>query len=248
MRLIDQLVTRFHWQREQLTTKLLVRPVESIIKRIDGREFFDQAEFPWVEEFGGHWQEIRAELEVLLQDLDDVPDFHAVSPHQSAITNDDRWKTHIFYIHGNQCEENCARCPRTVELLQTIPGLKSAMFSILGPRKHIVRHRGPYAGLLRYHLGLVVPEHKERCRIQVGAAVRHWEAGKSLIFDDSHDHEVWNDTDEIRVVLFVDFVRPVPFPLSLWNQLVMGCLRWAPMARTAAKNARTRKSRPMVPA
>ena len=238
MNIINTVAMRLDEWREQLSNALLIRPVESMIKRVDGREFFDESEFPWTGEFAGHWQEIRAELDELLGDPNAIPSFQTVSPHQRALTNDDRWKTHIFYVHGNRCEENCVRCPRTVELLQTIPGLESAMFSILAPRKHIARHRGPYAGVLRYHLGLIVPEAKERCRIQVGGSTRHWEEGKGLVFDDSHEHEVWNDTDELRAVLFVDFVRPMPYPLSLWNGLVVRSLTWAPMARTAARNAR----------
>lgn len=237
MNIINVLTTRLDGWREQLSTTFLLRPAETMIKRLDGREFFDQAEFPWTEEFAGHWQELRGELEGLLRRPDAIPSFHTVSPHQSGITADDRWKTHIFYIHGNRCAENCARCPRTAELLETIPGLESAMFSILGPRKHIRKHRGPYAGVLRYHLGLIVPAEKERCRIQVGESVRHWEVGQGLVFDDSHDHEVWNDTDELRAVLFVDFVRPVPYPLSVWNELAVRSLGRASMARTAAKNA-----------
>lgn len=239
MSMISALATRLYGWREQLSTAFLIRPAEAMIKRLDGREFFEPAEFPWASGFAGHWQEIRAELEDLLRRPEAIPSFHTVSPHQLGITSDDRWKTHIFYIHGNRCEENCARCPRTTELLQTIPGLKSAMFSILGPRKHIGKHRGPYAGLLRYHLGLIVPAQKESCRIQVGSSVRCWEAGKALVFDDSHDHEVWNDTDELRAVLFVDFMRPVPYPLSVWNALAVRSLGWASMARMAAKKART---------
>ena len=96
--------------------------------------------------------------------------------------------------------------------MREIPGMTTAMFSILSPRKHILDHRGPYKGVLRYHLGLIVPEDAERCRIRVGEDVRHWEEGKSMIFDDTFNHEVWNDTDETRVVLFVDVLRPLPFP------------------------------------
>jgi aspartyl/asparaginyl beta-hydroxylase (cupin superfamily) len=238
MRLLNEFGIMFQAWRAKLSTDLLIRPAEFMIKRIDDREFFDSSEFPWAEEFAGHWQEIREELEVLLERLDDVPNFQDVSPHQSTLTSDDRWKTYIFCIHGNHCEENGARCPRTAELLKTIPGLKSAMFSILAPGKHITKHRGPYAGVLRYHLGLIVPKQKERCRIQVGSSVRHWEEGKSLIFDDSHDHEVWNDTNETRVVLFIDFVRPVPYPLSVWNAMIVRSLGWASMARIAVSNAR----------
>ena len=88
------------------------------------------------------------------------------------------------------------------------------MFSILSPHKHILPHCGPYKGVLRYHLGLIVPEDAENCRIRVGDDIRHWEPGKPLIFDDVFNHEVWNDTDETRVVLFVDVERPLPEPES----------------------------------
>ncbi len=109
-------------------------------------------------------------------------------------------------------------CPRTAALMREIPGMTTAMFSILSPRKHILDHRGPYKGVLRYHLGLIVPEDAEACRIRVGEDIRHWEEGKSMIFDDTFNHEVWNDTDETRVVLFVDVLRPLPFPESAINR------------------------------
>ena len=95
------------------------------------------------------------------------------------------------------------------------------MFSILAPHKHLPEHRGHYKGVLRYHLALLIPEPRTACRIRVGSEVRTWEEGKSLIFDDSYPHEVWNDTDFHRVVLFVDFLRPLPFPLSLLNRLMV---------------------------
>ena len=96
--------------------------------------------------------------------------------------------------------------------------MTTAMFSILSPRKHILDHRGPYKGVLRYHLGLIVPQRRAACRIRVGEDVRHWEQGKSMVFDDTYNHEVWNDTDETRVVLFVDVLRPLPFPESQINR------------------------------
>src|SRR5208282_4291564 len=102
------------------------------------------------------------------------------------------------WVSAEKAEENCARCPETVRVLQRIPGMKSAMFSILAPRKHIPEHRGMYKGVLRYHLGLIVPGSEGSCRIRVGNDVRCWKEGKSLIFDDSHPHEVWNDCGSYR--------------------------------------------------
>lgn len=75
--------------------------------------------------------------------------------------------------------------------------------------------------MLRYHLRLIVPEARGICKIRVGNDFRTWEEEKSLVFDDSHEHEVWNDADAYRVVLLVDVVRPLAFPLSLVNRAVI---------------------------
>jgi beta-hydroxylase len=124
-------------------------------------------------------------------------------------------------MYGRKIAENCSRCPETTRLIEAIPGIKTAFFSILAPRKHLPEHRGPYSGVLRYHLGLIVPRQKEACRIRVDSEVAHWEEGRSVVFDDTYMHEVWNDTDEERVVLFVDFARPLSFPVSMLNNAVI---------------------------
>jgi aspartyl/asparaginyl beta-hydroxylase (cupin superfamily) len=126
-------------------------------------------------------------------------------------------------------------CPRTAALMREIPGMKTAMFSILSPRKHILDHRGPYKGVLRYHLGLIVPRDAEACRIRVGDDIRHWDEGKSMIFDDTFDHEVWNDTDDTRVVLFVDFLRPMPEPDSRINRAIIRAIGFSPFIQDARK-------------
>ncbi len=90
-----------------------------------------------------------------------------------------------------------------------IPGLTTAFFSILSPHKHIGEHRGPWRGVLRYHLALRVPEPAAQAGISVGGQVAHWEEGRSLLFDDGYEHFAWNDTDGVRVVLFVDVIRPL---------------------------------------
>src|SRR5262249_3072000 len=107
--------------------------------------------------------------------------------------------------------------------------------SILSPRKHILDHRGPYKGVLRYHLGLIVPEDAEACRIRVGEDIRHWEAGRSMVFDDTFNHEVWNDTDATRVVLFVAVMRPLPFPGSAINEATLKAIRFSPFVADAKR-------------
>lgn len=196
--------------------------VEGVLFYRDGyRTFFESEEFPWVADVESEWMAIRKELEPLMQRREEIPNFQDYSEGQRALTQDDQWKTFFFYAFGNKEKENCARCPETVRILDKIPGMNTAMFSILGPGKHIPPHRGPYKGVLRYHLGLIIPKPDGSCRIRVGSDVRPWKEGKSLIFDDSHEHEVWNDSDSYRVVLFVNFVRPTIFPLSAVNQSIL---------------------------
>src|SRR5436190_2101526 len=102
---------------------------------------------------------------------------------------------------------------------------------IFEPGKHLKPHRGPYNGVLRLHLGLVVPEPREKIAIRVGGQVCHWEEGKALIFDDAYEHEAWNHSEKTRVVLFVDFVKPLLFPASFINWLLMNIAFFTPFVR-----------------
>jgi beta-hydroxylase len=144
---------------------------------------------------------------------DHVPNYIDLSTEARGLTAPDRWKSFFFYAYGEKIPENCARCPRTCALLTTIPGLKSGFFSILRPGAHLAPHRGHFAGILRYHLGLIIPD-TQSCGLRVDGQVVHWREGASLIFDDSFIHEAWNESAASRVVLFVDFMRPLPAPLA----------------------------------
>jgi aspartyl/asparaginyl beta-hydroxylase (cupin superfamily) len=192
------------------------------------KTFFDPESFPWAASVEAEWGVVRKELEALLTRREEIPNFQDISDAQKLLTEGDQWKTFWLYAFGKKAEENCARCPETVRILQTIPGMKSAMFSILAPKKHIPEHRGLWKGVLRYHLGLIVPGPVGSSRIRVGKDVQCWKEGKSMIFDDSHPHEVWNESDSQRVVLFVDVERPLPFPLSVVNRSIIWIIARSP--------------------
>jgi len=198
--------------------------------------FFDTAAFPWVRQVEPNWRTIREELQKLMSEQEVIPNFQDISIEQAKLTEGEQWKTFFFYAYGHRADSNCARCPATARVLQMIPGMSTAMFSILAPGKHIPEHRGPYKGVLRYHLGLIVPQPLGACRIRVRDETRSWEEGGSLIFDDSHMHEAWNDSDGVRVVLFVDLVRPLPFPLSLFNRLILWLISSSTAVRAAMEN------------
>ena len=114
-----------------------------------------------------------------------------------------------------------------------IPGLTTAFFSILSPHKHIGEHRGPWRGVLRYHLALRVPEPAAQAGISVGGQVAHWEEGRSLLFDDSYEHYAWNDTDGVRVVLFVDVIRPLKPAADRLNRALISAIGRSPYIRDA---------------
>ena len=171
----------------------------------------------------------------MLQYRDALPNFQDISTDQESITDDDRWKTFFLYGFGFRSDTNCALCPETARLVESVPGMKTAMFSILAPHKHIPDHCGPYKGIVRYHLALKVPEPREQCRIRVGDEIVTWEEGRSLIFDDTYEHEVWNDTDDERVVLFLDVVRPLRFPMNVLNWIVITAIARSPFIHDAKR-------------
>lgn len=195
--------------------------------------FFDTAAFTWVGRLEAGFPEIRAELEEVLRYHADLPNFQDISTDQYQLTDDDRWKTFFFYGYGFTAGKNVERCPNTARLLNEIPGMTTAMFSILSPHKKIPPHGGPYKGVLRYHLGLRVPDPTSACGIRVGHDVRHWAEGQSLVFDDTNEHEAWNDTDGVRVVLFVDFKRPLDGPARWLNELVLKLIGFSPFIQDA---------------
>jgi aspartyl/asparaginyl beta-hydroxylase (cupin superfamily) len=217
----------------------ILAPIERFIGKrslVGDATFFPLERFPWVPQIEGHWSVIREEVERLLQDHADLPNFQDISRDQIEITDDDRWKTLFLYGYGFQADLGVELCPRTAALMREIPGMRTAMVSILSPGKHILDHRGPYKGVLRYHLGLIVPEDAESCRIRVGDDIRHWQQGGSLIFDDTFNHEVWNDTDETRVVLFVDVLRPLPSPWDAINRAIVKAIGYSPFVLDAKRN------------
>jgi beta-hydroxylase len=217
----------------------VLAPVERFIGRrslVGDATFLPLERFPWVKQVEDNWMVIREEVERLLEHHAALPNFQDISKDQIEITDDDRWKTFFLYGYGFEAKLGVEMCPRTAAIMRQIPGMKTAMISILSPRKHILDHRGPYKGVLRYHLGLIVPEDAEACRIRVGEDFRHWEEGKSMIFDDTYNHEVWNDTDETRVVLFVDVLRPLPFAESAINRAIIKAIGFSPFVLDAKRN------------
>ncbi len=138
------------------------------------------------------WPLICAELARVLDRQADLPGFHELSTDVRTISQDSGWKTFFLTGYGVSSEPNIRQCPETCRIVQRIPGLKTAMFSIFEPGKHLPAHRSPYNGVLRLHLGLIVPDAPaDDLAIQVDEQICQWREGKALIFDDAYRHEAW---------------------------------------------------------
>lgn len=186
--------------------------------------FFDiEATCPQLLEFDKNFPAIREELLGLLAEKQSIPRYHDVDQMQYYISGkvepEKDWKVFYLFAMGEKPAANRARCPQTAAILDRIPGLFQAFFSILDGGKSVPAHCGPYRGYLRYHLGLVVPE-QDPPSIRIKDQHYTWQEGKSILFDDSWNHEVTNKSQSDRVVLIVDIRRPMPLPFGSVNRIV----------------------------
>ena len=217
----------------------IIKRVEQVLIRfslVGDTPFLAPSAFAWVETLEANWKVIRAELDQVLKTPERIPNFQDISTDQANITRDDKWKSYFLYGYGYKMPDNCKQCPETTRIIEAIPGMFTAFFSVLAPGKHIPRHRGPYRGLLRGHLALVVPEPREACWIEVGDVTTPWEEGRCIVFDDTYKHRVENNTDGVRVVLFLDVLRPLKFPASLLNRIILQLIRLSPFIQDARRN------------
>lgn len=160
---------------------------------------------PWAQELEANWTTVRSELDGMLAAGIDFPDTDRVAG--SDLGTRGRWTTYVLHWYGRRIEQNARRCPATTALVEGVPGLQVAGFTVLHPRSSVPLHQGP-AKSLRYHLGIRVPDPPESCGLEVDGEVVRWHEGQGIAFDDRSHHAARNDSDEPRYVLFVQ----VPWP------------------------------------
>jgi beta-hydroxylase len=211
--------------------------------KVGNPAIYENTVFPWTKLIEAEWRAIRTELDRVLMRKDDLPGFHELATDVATISQDRGWKTFLLCGYGFRSQANIDQCPQTWRICQNIPGLITVMFSILEPGKHLPPHRGPYNGVLRLHLGLIVPEPRERLGIRVDHDTYRWREGEAVIFDDAYEHEAWNKTDRTRVVLFVDFRKPLRFPANLLNRLLLSLAVFTPFIREGVDNQKAWEKR-----
>lgn len=169
----------------------------------------ETSKFPWAVEVERNFDAIRDELFRYSSSL-------TLDSHPQDLADRGKWSVLYFFAGGTQTEVTRRACPIITEILDDVAGTGQAgntYLSVLEGGTHIQKHFGPTNARLRCHLGLSVPE---GAKIRIGEDIYRWEDGKCLIFDDAFEHEVWNDSDQERAVLIIDFWHPDMTEAECW--------------------------------
>ena len=189
--------------------------------RLPAKPFFERGYFPWVDELEKQTDRIRDELVAALNaDADRFTPYIEYKPGEPVaqwheLNHSRRWSALHLWRSGTPVRDNLERCPTTAAALLALPmadmsGLcPNAMFSALAPHTHIPPHHGETNARLVAHLPLIVPK---GCRFRVGFEEREWRVGEMLVFDDTIEHEAFNESDELRVVLIFNVWNPLLEP------------------------------------
>jgi beta-hydroxylase len=217
---------RFRFWRQLSDHSTFLAPINIwcyLLSSIKPGPYIKSSWFPELEPLRVNWQKIRDEALAV-----DAAQKIAAAAKYTDIGFNSFFKTgwRRFYLKWYDAPHPSAEslCPYTTALLQRIPSVKAAMFAQLPPGASLVRHRDPYAGSVRYHLGLVTPA-DPKCHIDVDGQQYYWRDGEEVIFDETYIHYAKNDTDMSRIVLFCDIERPMRFRwASAINRLVSNTL------------------------
>ncbi len=192
-------------------------PMEYYYPGLPAIEFYEREEFPWLPEFESATESICSELgRILVEDEAGFSpyiqyDDHLPLDQWRELNKSPRWSAFHFYHLGRLVAERSARAPDTMQAVMRLPQAEvdkrspTAMFSVLQPNTHIPPHTGVANFRLVVHLPLVLPP---RCRFRVGGEMREWRMGEAWVFDDTIEHEAWNDSDETRIILICDIWSP----------------------------------------
>lgn len=185
--------------------------------RLPAIPFYPRELFPWLSELeaatGVIQAELKAALETQMEAFAPYIQFPPESPvnQWEALNHSQLWSSLFLWKDGVRNDAVCAACPKTTAVLERMPMAQqpgfapTAMFSALAAHTHIPAHTGSTNTRLLCHLPLVLPG---PARFRVGNETRAWEMGKAWVFDDTIEHEAWNDADELRVILIFDIWNP----------------------------------------
>lgn len=195
--------------------------------RIPDAALQDKSFWPWIAKLEERWEDIRDEA-VRIR-AEDIPSLGDISFDHGRIAADRRWGAFFLKGYLYTMEGNARRAPITSQLLDKVPGLVTANFSVLEAGGHIPRHWGMTKGMLTYHLALKSPAERDKCRMAPEESetthILNWQHGESFVFDDMFNHEVWNETDEDRYILLIQIKRACRWRDNLIQNLFLKGVR-----------------------
>lgn len=208
---------RLSFFRQVINHSTFMAPINALMylfSAVPNKPFFDLSHFPALSYLRDNWKIMRDEAQYLVEQ----------GYIKAAEHNDDMgfnsffkrgWKR--FYLKWyDQCLLSAEQlCPKTVAILKNIPGLNGAMFALLPKQSKLNPHRDPYAGSLRYHLGLITPN-SDQCQIYVDGIPYTWKDGEDVLFDETFIHHAKNNTEQDRIILLCDIERPMRNKLGTW--------------------------------
>jgi beta-hydroxylase len=201
------------------------------LSNVENKPYINSSYFPQLSLLKNNWQTIRDEaLQLEREELIKGSNQYNDAGFNSFFRRG--WKR--FYLKWYNDFHPSAKkyCPQTIELIKEIPEVKAAMFAVLPAGSELLQHRDPYAGSLRYHLGLITPN-SEQCHIVVDGQSYAWKDGDDVIFDETYVHYAENKTDTDRIILFCDIERPVKTVFGrAWNKF----FGWFIMAAAVSPN------------
>ncbi|WP_260925539.1 aspartyl/asparaginyl beta-hydroxylase domain-containing protein [Novosphingobium sp. 9] len=218
---------RFERIKETRAVKLgkrIRKPLNRFLARfstIATTPIIDPAPVPGIELLRANWQAIAAEARAVLAERDAVPAFAKISPDHRRIAPSAKWKSFFFKGYGYDSPMNRAKCPQTAALVDRIPNVVVAFYSVFEPGTDVPSHHGVTKAMLNVHLGLSVPGGSEVCGIKVDGEDHGWREGELFVFDETYEHEAWNHTDRARVILFLQVMRPMRWPGRLLGKLFL---------------------------
>ena len=201
-----------------------------LASKAPNRPFLDPAQFPELRPLADNWQVIRDEG---LRLMDEGRVREATGHNDIGFHTFFKRGWRRFYLKWYDAPQPSAErlCPKTVEILGRVPSVHGAMFATLPPGGRLGAHRDPFAGSLRYHLGLRTPN-SDDCWIEVDGGRYSWRDGEAVVFDETYVHTALNATDVTRLILFCDIERPLWGPAAVVNRWVMRHI----MRATATQN------------
>ena len=178
----------------------LQRP-EHLFPGLTATPWHNPSDFEWITVLENEYETIKKEFQQIYS-----PERFRIQ--QQGLAGQGQWQVYYLYFFGRKVKDNCGHCPKTAQVIESIPAISNAgliLFSVLPAGTRLAPHCGPINTKLRCHLGITVPE---QCQIRVGTETRPWMEGKCLVFDDSFEHEAWNLSQKTRGVLIIDFWHP----------------------------------------